>query len=123
MTNGNSRSLRDRLPRLDQPRGGVFSRAMCSVSLETNGEESDAILRLSSLSNLLPKFGDERESSAMPEVCCPTCGETFYVAVPPSSECPADLDYDCEVCCRPMVIAVDSDGHAEARGTGDGFGS
>ena len=38
------------------------------------------------------------------EVTCPTCGEAFEVAVPPADELPAELDYDCEVCCRPMVI-------------------
>lgn len=38
------------------------------------------------------------------QVTCPTCGEVFEVAVPPSAELPAEVDYDCEVCCRPLVI-------------------
>jgi len=41
-----------------------------------------------------------------PEVTCPTCGEVFEVVVPPPDELPAELDYDCEVCCRPMVIVL-----------------
>ena len=38
------------------------------------------------------------------EVTCPTCFEVFEVAVPPLEELPTEVDYDCEVCCRPMVI-------------------
>lgn len=38
------------------------------------------------------------------EVTCPTCCETFEVAVPPPEELPAEIDYDCEICCRPMLI-------------------
>jgi len=38
-------------------------------------------------------------------VTCPSCFEVFEVAAPPASETPAEVDYDCEVCCRPMVIA------------------
>ena len=52
-------------------------------------------------------------------VTCPTCFETFEVAVPHPDELPTEFDYDCEVCCRPMVIAVDANGSAEARGVGD----
>ena len=52
-------------------------------------------------------------------VTCPACGERFEVAAPPLAELPAELDYDCEVCCRPMVILVDGDDAevwGEARG-------
>ncbi len=55
-------------------------------------------------------------------VTCPSCFEVFEVAAPPASETPAEVDYDCEVCCRPMVIAFfEEDGEdgevaAEARG-------
>lgn len=58
---------------------------------------------------------------------CPTCFEEFEVSPPALSELPAEWDYDCEVCCRPMVIAFDFDGDeeeedggifAEARGLG-----
>ena len=38
------------------------------------------------------------------EVTCPTCFEVFEVAVPPPDELPTEFDYDCEVCCRPMVV-------------------
>jgi hypothetical protein len=58
----------------------------------------------------------------MNEVTCPSCFEVFSVAVPPMDECPTNLDYDCEICCRPMMIAVDENGHAEARGMDDGMG-
>ena len=55
----------------------------------------------------------------MEEVMCPSCGERFLVAVPVRSECPAVLDYDCEVCCRPLLLVVDEAGRVEARGTGE----
>jgi hypothetical protein len=55
----------------------------------------------------------------MEEVMCPSCGERFLVAVPARSECPAVLDYDCEVCCRPLLLVVDDEGRVEARGTGN----
>jgi hypothetical protein len=48
---------------------------------------------------------------------CPTCFEWFEVAFPAFDELPTEFDYDCEVCCRPMVIAFDQHG-AEARGLG-----
>jgi hypothetical protein len=57
----------------------------------------------------------------MAEVQCPSCGEFFEVAVPPAGECPARLDYDCEVCCRPMVIVIDEAGNAEAVGNDDAY--
>lgn len=38
------------------------------------------------------------------QVTCPTCFEVFDVAMPHPDEMPAEVDYDCEVCCRPMVI-------------------
>lgn len=37
-------------------------------------------------------------------VTCPTCFEVFDVPTPPPSETPSEVDYDCEVCCRPMLI-------------------
>ena len=52
-------------------------------------------------------------------VTCPTCFEVFEVALPHVDELPAEVDYDCEVCCRPMVIGFSEDGNAEARGLGD----
>lgn len=52
-------------------------------------------------------------------VTCPTCFESFEVALPPAGETPAEVDYDCEVCCRPMVIVFE-DGQAFARGLADG---
>lgn len=55
-------------------------------------------------------------------VTCPSCFEAFGVAAPPVSELPAEVDYDCEVCCRPMVIAFsewDGEVTAEARGLDD----
>lgn len=55
------------------------------------------------------------------EVQCPSCGEHFSVPRPPAAECPAQLDYDCEVCCRPMVIVIDEEGGAFALGADDSF--
>jgi hypothetical protein len=52
-------------------------------------------------------------------VICPSCLQRFQVAVPPREELPAELDYDCEICCRPMVIFLEDDAdeiRAEARG-------
>jgi hypothetical protein len=55
-------------------------------------------------------------------VTCPACFQQFAVAAPPPEELPAELDYDCEICCRPMVIFLeDEDGEvrAEVRGTNE----
>jgi len=58
--------------------------------------------------------------NAFLEVTCPSCFETFEIAGPAPEECPAEWDYDCEICCRPMVIAFALDENdevvAEARG-------
>ena len=47
--------------------------------------------------------------TAISEVTCPTCFELFSVPVPSREETPTEVDYDCEVCCRPMVVALDYD--------------
>jgi hypothetical protein len=55
-------------------------------------------------------------------VTCPTCFEEFAVAEPPLEEVPSEVDYDCEVCCRPMLISfteMDGEVWAEARGLAD----
>ena len=52
-------------------------------------------------------------------VTCPSCFESFEVQAPAPGELPAEWDYDCEICCRPMVISfTEDDGEvvAEARG-------
>lgn len=56
-------------------------------------------------------------------VTCPSCFEVFEVAAPPVAETPAEVDYDCEVCCRPMVIAFSAgeEGGGEIDGEGDVF--
>ena len=51
-------------------------------------------------------------------VMCPTCGETFDVVGPSWEEMPAEWDYDCEICCRPMVIVFEETG-AYAKGLGE----
>ena len=43
------------------------------------------------------------------EVTCPTCFEVFEVAVPHPDEMPTEVDYDCEICCRPMLIIFTQD--------------
>lgn len=58
----------------------------------------------------------------MPSVTCPTCFEEFEVPAPHFSEVPCTVDYDCEVCCRPMSISFweeDEEIVAEAYGLGD----
>lgn len=52
------------------------------------------------------------------EVVCPSCFETFEVVCPPPEEMPAEVDYDCEICCRPMIISFSSEG-TFARGLAD----
>ncbi|MGY8686211.1 MAG: CPXCG motif-containing cysteine-rich protein [Verrucomicrobiales bacterium] len=42
-------------------------------------------------------------------VTCPSCFETFEIPPPDLSEVSSLLDYDCEVCCRPMVLSVYED--------------
>jgi hypothetical protein len=52
-------------------------------------------------------------------VTCPSCLQRFEIRAPPPEELPAELDYDCEICCRPLVISIRDDGdgiQAEARG-------
>lgn len=50
-------------------------------------------------------------------VTCPTCFETFHIHLPPVDEQPTEWDYDCEICCRPMLLLIEND-HVEARGLG-----
>lgn len=55
-------------------------------------------------------------------VTCPTCFEEFEVPLPPDSEVPAEVDYDCEICCRPMIVIYEVDDgevRAHARGIHD----
>ncbi len=55
-------------------------------------------------------------------IICPTCFEEFMVPLPAPDETPCEVDYDCEVCCRPMIVVFDEeDGevYASARGIHD----
>ncbi len=55
-------------------------------------------------------------------VTCPSCFESFEVPLPAISEVPAEVDYDCEICCRPMSVAFwaeDGEVLADARGLDD----
>jgi len=54
----------------------------------------------------------------MEEITCPTCCETFEIALPPENEMPCDVDYDCEVCCRPMLVHFDGE-NTFAKGLAD----
>ena len=38
-------------------------------------------------------------------ISCPHCGEAFYLALD-VSEGSAEFVVDCELCCRPMTVAV-----------------
>ena len=55
----------------------------------------------------------------MNEVTCPSCFEVVSVPAPAAEDCPGMMDYDCEVCCRPMVLMVAESGFVEARGLDD----
>ncbi|MBE2286114.1 MAG: CPXCG motif-containing cysteine-rich protein [Prosthecobacter sp.] len=55
-------------------------------------------------------------------VTCPSCFEEFDVPAPAAQEVPCDVDYDCEVCCRPMRIYFDEDG-GEITGNAYGLGA
>ena len=46
-------------------------------------------------------------------VVCPSCFEAFQVPGVTPAEVPGQLDYDCEVCCRPMVLHFSEDGQGE----------
>ncbi|MDA0813934.1 MAG: CPXCG motif-containing cysteine-rich protein [Verrucomicrobia bacterium] len=39
------------------------------------------------------------------DVTCPSCFGVLPVEAPAESETPCSVDYDCEVCCRPMTIS------------------
>lgn len=51
-------------------------------------------------------------------VMCPCCGEYFEVVGPSWDEWPVVWDYDCEICCRPMVIVFEELG-VYAKGIGE----
>lgn len=44
------------------------------------------------------------------DITCPTCFEVFSIPGPALTEVPTEWDYDCEVCCRPMLIRFYADG-------------
>jgi hypothetical protein len=55
-------------------------------------------------------------------VICPSCFQEFEVPAPAPHETPCDVDYDCEICCRPMRIVFEFDGdevYGSARGLDD----
>jgi hypothetical protein len=54
-------------------------------------------------------------------VACPYCGEEIELAVDPGGGSTQEYIEDCEVCCRPMQLAVrwDSDGVAYADAAAD----
>lgn len=55
------------------------------------------------------------------QIQCPSCFESFEVSGPRAEECPAEWDYDCEVCCRPMVIAFDLDENGDVSASARGI--
>lgn len=55
-------------------------------------------------------------------ITCPACMQRIDIPAPHWSELPAELDYDCEVCCRPMLVRFSEEMGAivaEARGQGE----
>lgn len=45
-------------------------------------------------------------------VTCPSCFESFEILLPPLDEAPCEVDYDCEICCRPMIVVFEPDGNS-----------
>jgi len=39
-------------------------------------------------------------------ITCPHCGEGFEIPLDPGGGAVQEFVYDCEVCCRPMVVSV-----------------
>jgi hypothetical protein len=101
------------------------------LELATDGLENRCSVQLSyhrllfALAEVTCRPGLDKGKSMNAEfvtVTCPSCFENFQVVAPPVEELPAELDYDCEVCCRPMLIVVEGDENgvwAEARGIND----
>lgn len=54
-------------------------------------------------------------------VTCPSCFQEFEVSAPDLSEVPCDVDYDCEICCRPLRILFEDD-DGEVVGNAYGLG-
>jgi len=45
------------------------------------------------------------------DIQCPSCFEWFSFTLPhETGSAEVELDYDCEVCCRPMRVIVSGDG-------------
>ena len=59
--------------------------------------------------------------TATTPVTCPACFQEFEVPSPHFTEVPSDVDYDCEICCRPMRISFDED-DGEVIGNAYGLG-
>lgn len=55
-------------------------------------------------------------------ITCPSCFQEFDVQSPSANETPCDVDYDCEVCCRPLRIFFENDGD-EVIGNAYGLGA
>jgi len=49
-------------------------------------------------------------------VQCPTCFEYFEVSEVAPEDRGTQMDYDCEVCCRPLILIVGEDGELYSRG-------
>ncbi len=43
------------------------------------------------------------------DIQCPSCFEWFSFAIPEVGSGEVEMDYDCEVCCRPMRVIVSAD--------------
>ncbi|MDE0860448.1 MAG: CPXCG motif-containing cysteine-rich protein [Akkermansiaceae bacterium] len=47
---------------------------------------------------------------------CPTCHEWFEVSEVAPEDYGSRMDYDCEICCRPLILVVETDGSLFAEG-------
>lgn len=54
------------------------------------------------------------------KIQCPYCLQWLDYPIPPVGEDrDVELDYDCEVCCRPLLVIVSECGAAEVRGVSE----
>lgn len=49
-------------------------------------------------------------------VQCPTCFEWFEVSEVAPEDFGSRMDYDCEICCRPLVLVVSDSGELFGQG-------
>lgn len=49
------------------------------------------------------------------QIQCPKCFESQWIEIDPGGGSPQELIQDCEVCCSPMELLLESDAEGEWR--------